>query len=356
MNATLSNLVEILTPVWERVLDSAPIDADANFFDLGGDSILALRLFTEISNVCGVQLPPVTIYEAPTIRALAALLERPENFRFPALTLLKEGKDEPPIFLTHGIGGNVMDFFQLVKHIRTTQPIYGLQSKGVNGIEEPHQRIEDMAQYFLEAIQTRQPHGPYYLIGYSLGGLVMLELAQTLVANGENVGLLVLLEAYPHRRYLSIEQNLRLFVRRAVRHATILFRLPKERVLNYIFHPAERLVFARNDFSRTNGLPLDLWFTPAMQKMRDRAYLGLKTYQPRFYPGSIKFLRAESVTDFPRDAAAVWSNLAKEFETVTVPGDHLEIINTNFASVGAALSRYLQQARQKEVDQSRTAR
>lgn len=338
----MSNLVEILTPIWERVLDSAPIAADANFFDLGGDSTQALRLFTEISKVCGEDLPPVMIYQAPTIRSLAAILEQPEKFRFPALTILKEGTEEPPIFITHGIGGNVMDFFQLVKHIQTAQPIYGMQSKGVDGTEEPLERIEEMAQYFLEAMRERQPHGPYFLIGYSLGGLVMLELAQRLVAAGEKIALLALLEAYPHRRYLSLEQNLRLILRRAKRHARILVRLPARQAFSYLVHPAERLVFVpRNDVSRKNGLALDAWFTPAMRKMRDRAYLGLKSYRPRFYPGSISFVRAEKVTEFPDDPGAVWSKLAKEFEAVTVPGDHLEIINTHFESVGAALSRFL---------------
>lgn len=348
MNATVSNLVEVLTPIWERALDSSPISAEDNFFDLGGDSILALKLFTEISKVCGVELPPVTIYEAPTIRALAAVLEHPEKFHFPALTLLKEGKESLPIFVTHGIGGNVMDFFQVVKHIRTDQPIYGLQSKGINGVEEPHERIEDMAEYFLEAVRERQPHGPYYLMGYSLGGLVVLEMAQRLTAEGEKIGLLVLLEAYPHRRYLQLEQNLRLLARRAVRHLRVLSDLPARRALDYLLHPAERLVYTKNGISKKNGLPLDLWFTPAMQEMRDRAYLGLKNYRPRFYSGSIKFMRAERVTDFPANAEAVWRRLAKEFESVTVPGDHLEIMNTHFELVGAALSRYLQQAKQKE--------
>lgn len=345
----MSNLVDILTPIWERVLDTAPIAADANFFDLGGDSTQALRLFTEISKVRGENLPPVMIYQAPTIRTLAAILEQPEKFRFPALTVLKEGTEEPPIFITHGIGGNVMDFFQLVKHIQTAQPIYGMQSKGVDGTEEPLERIEEMAQYFLEAMRERQPHGPYFLIGYSLGGLVMLELAHRLVAAGEKIGLLVQLEAYPHRRYFSLEQNLRLVLRRAKRHARILVRLPMREALNYLFHPAERLVFVpRNDVSRKNGLPLDLWFTPAMQKMRDRAYLGLKSYRPRFYPGRIRFVRAETVTEFPDDPARVWGKLAKEFDVVTVPGDHLEIINTHFESVGAAVSQFLRDSRDRE--------
>jgi thioesterase domain-containing protein/acyl carrier protein len=339
------NLIETLTPIWERVLDCSPIEADANFFDLGGDSSLALQMFTEISKVCGKELPPVMIYQAPTIRELAEAMEQPEKFRFPALTLLKEGREEPPLFMTPGIGGNVMDFFQVVKFIDTLRPIYGVQSKGVEGIEEPLGSIEDMAQYFLEAIRQRQPQGPYTLVGYSLGGLVMFEVAQRLLACGEKIALLALIETYPHPKYLSLRQNLELILRRSKRHARILVRLPFRQAASYILRPAERLAFfPRNDVSRKNGLPLDVWFTPAMLKMRDRAFEGLKNYRPRFYPGSIKFVRAATVTEFPEDPKSVWEGLAKEFETITVPGDHLEIMNTHFAEVGAALSRYLQQS------------
>ena len=340
----MTNLQEILTPIWERVLDRSPIASQDNFFDLGGDSSLALKLFAEISTVCGQEISPVIIYQAPTIAALAAVMEQPNSARFPALTELKKGTEAPPIFVTHGIGGNIMDFFQVVKYIDTLQPIYGMQSKGVDGIEEPFERIEDMAQYFMEAIRERQPHGPYYLVGYSLGGLVMLELAQRLLAAGENVGLLAMLETYPHPRYVPLRENLRLIVLRAKRHARILVRLPIRRALSYILHPAERVAFVpRNKDSRRAGLPLDAWFPPATQRMRDRAYLALKNYKPRVYPGSIKFIRAETVTEFPEDPRAVWGELAKEFGVLTVPGDHLEIMNMYFENTGAALTRYLRE-------------
>jgi acyl carrier protein len=93
-------MVEMLTPIWERVLQRASIDVEDNFFDLGGDSSLALQLFNEIARTCNRELPPVTIYCAPTIAALAAVLEQPADLRFPALVLLKDGAAEPPLFVT----------------------------------------------------------------------------------------------------------------------------------------------------------------------------------------------------------------------------------------------------------------
>ena len=341
----MASIIEILTAIWERVLERSPIAADDNFFELGGDSLLALKLFAEISNVLGNDLPPVILYQAPTIATLAALLERPHTLRFPTLTELKPGTTEPPLFVTHGIGGNVMDFFQVVKYIETSQPVYGMQSKGVSGVEEPFKRVEDMAQYFLDAMKERQPRGPYYLAGYSLGGLVMLEVAQRLVARGDKVGLLALLEAYPHRMYLPPTEHLRLILRRAKRHAKIIIGLSPKEAISYILHPAERVAFVpRNENPRRDGLPLEAWFTPPMQRMRDHAYFGLRNYKPRYYPGKIKFIKAETITEFPGDPAAVWSSLTKEIEVTTVAGDHLEIMNTHFKSVGTVLSRYLDEA------------
>src|SRR5271154_4900960 len=86
-----STMVEMLTPIWRRVLQLSSVDVEDNFFDLGGDSSLALQLFNEVAHACGRELPPVTIYVAPTIAALAAVLEQPADLRFPTLVLLKNG-------------------------------------------------------------------------------------------------------------------------------------------------------------------------------------------------------------------------------------------------------------------------
>jgi pimeloyl-ACP methyl ester carboxylesterase len=210
----------VLTPIWQRVLQLPSIGLDDDFFDLGGDSSLALQLFTEIAEVCGRELPPVTIYQARTIAALAAFLEQTTSPPFPALVLLKAGAKQPPIFLAHGLGGSVMDFFQPVRHIDSDHPIYGIQSKGIDGLDEPLERIEDMAEFSIDAVRELQPHGPYILIGYSLGGLVALEMAQRLSAAGEEIALLGMLDAYPHIRHLSFGQRTRLIARQAKRGPT----------------------------------------------------------------------------------------------------------------------------------------
>ena len=316
-------MVEALTPIWQRVLQLESVGVDDNFFDLGGDSSLALQLFNEIAQVCDRELPPVTIYQAPTIAALAALLEQPTTPRFPTLVLLKPGAEKPPVFVAHGLGGSVMDFFQPVKHIETEHPIYGMQARGIDGLDEPLARIEDMAEFYLHAIRSLQPRGPYILAGYSLGGLVVLEMAQRLSAKGEKVALLAMLDAYPHIRYLSLGQRVRLIAHQARRGLRSLANLSG---------------------SAPYQPPAGISFTPTTQRVRDSGYLALTLYRPRFYPGKIKFVRAETCTAFPDDAAAVWAPLAEKFEVETVPGDHLGIIATHYEALAAVLSRYLAEA------------
>ena len=336
-------MADVLTPIWQHVLRLSSVDVDDNFFDLGGDSALALELFNEIAQACGRELPPVTIYHAPTIAALADLLEQPTTPRLPPLVLLKPGTQAPPVFITHGLGGSVMDFYQVVKHIQLPNAIHGMQTRGIDGVEEPFDRIEDMAQFYLDAIREVQPHGPYLLIGYSLGGLVTLEMAQRLSKSGEKIALLAMLDSYPNIRYLPPGQRIRLLRRLVARHASTVVQLPMREALSYILRPSERRQHIPGDHSgraryQSSGV------SPAMQRVRDSAYLALSRYQPRFYRGAIKFVRAQVSTDFPDDPAAVWANLANQFEVETVPGDHLEIITTHFAQLACVLSRFVTEA------------
>ena len=336
-----STTVEMLTSIWQRVLQRSSVGAEDNFFELGGDSSLALQLFNEIALACGRELQPVTIYVAPTISALAAILEQPADLQFPPLVLLKDGSVHPPVFITHGLGGSVIDFFQVLKHIRTSHPIQGMQSKGIDGTEEPFDRIEDMAKFHLDAIRQVQPHGPYLLAGYSLGGLVTFEMARQLTAAGEKVALLAMLDSYPDIRYLSFAQRARLMTRLTTRRASTAMKLPVGEALSLIVRPSRR----RSTAPRVSyQLPVDVSLSPAMQRTREYAYLALTRYRPQFYAGNVKFVRAEIPTDFPADPAAVWAHLAKKFEVETVPGDHLEIMSTHYEKLASVLSRYIEEA------------
>ena len=198
-----------------------------------------------------------------------------------------------------------------------------LDRVGIDGIDEPLESIEDMARFYLDAVRKMQARGPYLLIGYSLGGLVVLEMAQRLTTAGEKVALLAMIDAYPHMSQLSLSQRTLLIARQARRGLRSLTDL------------------------RGGGSyqpPPGVLFTPAMQRVRDSAYLALTRYRPHYYPGKIKFVRAEISSGFPNNATAVWANLAKKIEVETVPGDHLGMIATHFEKLASVLSQYLEEA------------
>lgn len=322
-STTTAAMVEVLTPIWRRVLQLPSVGVDDNFFDVGGDSSLALELFNEVALACGRELPPVMIYHAPTIAALAALLEESSAPTVPPLVQLRAGS-QPPVFIAHGLGGSVIDFYQVVKHIHTPHAIHGLQAKGIDGVEKPLDRIEDMAQYSLDAIREVQPHGPYYLIGFSLGGLVMLEMAQQLIAQGEKIGLLAMLDSWPHISRLSFIQRTRLSLRQTWR------RLARRLYWLGVKPPFQTV--------------LDVEPSPLLRPFRDSAYLALERYEPRFYPGNINFVRAAIATDFPANPTPVWAHLAREFAVRTVPGDHLGIMTAHFEDLGTAITGLLNNA------------
>lgn len=316
-----SATVETLTRIWQEVLQIPAINPDDNFFDLGGDSALALQLFNEIDRAYDRELPPVMIYHAPTISALAGILDEPTTPRFPALALLKDGTKDPPVFITHGLGGSLIDFYHVVKHMDGARAVYGMQGKGIDGVEEPFDRVEDMAQYSLDAVRQVQPHGPYLLLGYSLGGLVTFEMARRLRAAGERVALLAMLDSYPHVRYLSF--GTRTFLK---------------------IQQKQRAIWKRLSDRDPGPLPGEGPLSPVVQRCRESAYRALEHYRPNFYPGKINFVRASIPTSFPSTPAAVWGHLAEELAVDTVPGDHLGMMTTHYAELAALISRYVRES------------
>src|SRR5262249_6182482 len=103
---------------------------------------------------------------------------------------------KPPLFLVHGAEGNVLLYHRTAQYLDPDQPVYGLQSQGLNGEARFNTTIQEMAAKYLEEIVSVQPHGPYFLGGYCLGGIIAFEIAQQLTGRGEKVECVMLLDTY----------------------------------------------------------------------------------------------------------------------------------------------------------------
>ncbi len=341
-----SPLVEMLKRIWQHVLQRPSIGVDDHFFDVGGSLESADMLFAAIAQECGRELPSATIYHAPTIAALASLLEQPALPEFWPFVQVKSGDKPPPILIVHGLAGTV-PFFELAKCMATDgHPVYGIPARGVDGMEDPQESVEDMAEFYLGSLKKFQPHGPYILIGYSFGGLVTLEMAHRMLDAGENVSLLVLVVAYPDSQYLSWSQRVLLYARRARRHLARIWHRPVREKISYVVREfRERSHIAGTPGSDEPGPGTSrLSFARTTFSVKEKARVALARYRPRPYGGKISFVKSEQDRYFPADPAAVWAHLAAEFEVETVPGGHLDMVTEDFERLAAVLTRYLRKA------------
>ncbi len=186
---------QMLSHIWAKVLDVKRIGLLDNFFELGGHSLLAVRIVVEVEKFFGMRLPLATLMQAPTIAELAEIL-RKKNWT-PAwfsLVPIRPGGSKPPLFLMHSHGGNVIEYYALANQLDPDQPVYALQSRGLDGKIVKSLSLEEMASSYLEEIRSFQPEGPYYLGGFCLGGSIALAAAQQLTQAGQEVALVILIQ------------------------------------------------------------------------------------------------------------------------------------------------------------------
>jgi thioesterase domain-containing protein/acyl carrier protein len=208
-------LESTLVGLWQELLGISQVGVRDDFFDLGGHSLIAVRLFARIRKLFSVDFPVSVLFDAPTIEAVAALIRaaRPDDGsdeqdeeagavvvgtrpRYRHLVAMHpgEGGTGHPFFLVAGMFGNVMNLRHLAHRIGTDRPFFGVQAQGLYGGEEPHDDFVVMARAYLEEIREVQPHGPYLLGGFSGGGITAVEMALQLQEAGEEVGAVVLLD------------------------------------------------------------------------------------------------------------------------------------------------------------------
>ena len=187
--ATISDPIENqLLELWRSMLGVEEITADTNVFSLGVSSLSILRLVTRMNSLYSMGFGLASLISAPTIKMVADLVRR----RYAPNTVTSLVPIQPvgtkrPLFIVHGAGGNVVNFYGLTTRIGADQPVYGVQAQALELNQPALLHLEDMAAHYLEEMRRVQPKGPYHLLGYSFGGVMVLEMAHQLLAAGEKI-------------------------------------------------------------------------------------------------------------------------------------------------------------------------
>jgi thioesterase domain-containing protein len=336
-----------LVQIWERLLDVHPISVTDNFFDLGGHSLLAISLMTEIQEVTGQQLPLTALFQGGTIEGLASILRRvASSISWSCLIELQASGTKKPLFFVHPGGGNVLCYFDLARCLGLDRPFYGFQTPGLYGELPLYTRIEDMASYYIEAMKEIQPEGPYFLGGWSLGGIIAYEMAQQLVAQGQGVCQLFILDTgVQFLREEHIEED-----DEQIDEATQLIGLLGEALLISMedlesFEGDERIDYVLKRAMSANLIPpdVDIAMARSFLKVFNVNGRARRNYIPQVYPGIVTLFKTavqpsmppsdgttpgEEVADTTQDPTMGWCKFAAGgVRVIDVPGNHQTMVS-----------------------------
>ena len=347
-----------LTHIWEDLLGIEQIGRDQNYFDLGGDSSLAVHLFVQIEKTFNVKLPIFTLFEAPTIAELAAVLRRdavPDDWS--PLVAIQPNGSRPPFFCMHGAGGNVLIYRELSKLLGDDQPFYGLQAQGLDGSAPPLTKIEDMAALYVKEIRRVQPNGPYFLGGYCLGGTIAYEVAQQLRAQGQEVALLALLDTTDWSKIpaVTVWNDGYMALERFLFHVANFFRVDSQGRSEFLSEKMQSLrnripvwkgILQARFHTSSNGTPSETVVLGRIWKANDRACFA---YTPKPYCGKLTNFRPMKQYSLFDQPGAKWDALSQGgHEVIVLPVFPAGMLNEPFVRhLATALGKSIDAATQR---------
>ena len=317
-----------LAHLWQTTLGIDQIGVETSYFSLGADSLAALRLINRVNHTFAMQLGLANLVTAPSIATLAALIRdrhRPGVHR--ALVPLRTAGTRPPLFLLHGVGGNVLNFLGLAGRMSDDQPVYALQAQALLTGQAALLRLEDMAAFYIRELQTVQPHGPYYLLGYSFGGTLAVEMARQLRDGGEQIALLAMLDArtrafeQAHQDSMSSKAAVRMNMARLAGNTSTLSARQR---LHYI---AGKLVTRSVRYACIAFNTLGIRKMPSFLKVAwDVNLVAFRRYRPKPNVGRLVLFRAkhQDFANGPRDLG--WGRLFPDgIDIHEIDSDHERI-------------------------------
>jgi amino acid adenylation domain-containing protein len=318
--APRSALEERLAALWSNLLGIERVGVQDDFFELGGNSLMAVRLMSKIRADHGMMLPLAVLFQARTIAALADVIARGHELSSwsPLVPIRPQGR-RTPLFCVHPGGGNVLGYQEFIAQLHPDQPVYGIQAYGVVEGQTPHTSVHQMALRYIQAMREVQPSGPYYLGGESFGGLVAYEMACQLLQGGERVAFLFVGDVWP-----KTIRPLRYFASCLTYPFTLTLRdwssILQRKVLRgrESRRAVKRYVYA-DSLHRANSLA------------HRRA---AEDFVPRRYPGIVTLFRARAQDHRTRRMQHYfggpemgWNNSAAEVEVHWMPDVHREMMH-----------------------------
>jgi thioesterase domain-containing protein/acyl carrier protein len=344
-----------LAAIFQQLLGLTTISINDNFFDLGGHSLMAVKLMAAIEREFGRRLPLMRLFDSPTVERLAAILDTPAatNTEWDSLVPIRYSAGKPTLFLIHGAGGNVLLYRELAQAMGMDFSVYGFQSQGLDRRARPYRRVEDMAAHYVRELRAFQPEGPYHLGGYCMGGTIAYEMARVLRQDGAKVGLVALLDTYNMSTVKLISRRGRFSaLRQKVGfHASNLAQLGGRDLAGYL---AEKLRMAfeagRSRITTSlnrlrpaaSGTPEETGAEVFIQKIN---HVAGWEFVPRPFSGHITVFRPQKNYDFFPDPRMGWSELVRdELEIVEMPvNPHAMLIEPCATKLAAELRRRIQQ-------------
>ncbi|TWT82112.1 Dimodular nonribosomal peptide synthase [Planctomycetes bacterium CA13] len=324
--------------IWKRTLKLDRIGRDDDFFDAGGHSLLAARMMLELEKRFGERVPLATLLTAPTVRQFAELMKRKDwRPRWHCLVPIQERGNKPPLFCVHAAHGNVMLYRELAMRLGDDQPVYGLQSRGLDGELSVHTTIRDMASEYVEEIRKVQPNGPYHLCGYCLGGAIAYEMAQQLSAEGEEIELLGLFDTTTEQfKETFVSANYRRLQNIGFHAANLVRRGPRGA---YAFLRGKLAELRSRLFRRTAvsyssiACALKLRENPPLQLLERINDKANESYVPQRYGGRVTLFRPCKAYAGYEDPSLGWGNGLV---------DDLEVVELDVYPAGMLMEPYVQ--------------
>jgi len=356
-----SDTLEVeLIGIWEQVLGVTHIGIRDDFFHLGGHSLLAARMFAQIESKLEKKLPFATLFRGATIEKLAEVI-RADGWtsHWSVLVPIHEQGTKPPLFLVHGLRGNVLTFYGLRHHIPADQPLYGIQADGLDTGRASFASIPEMAAHYIKEIRALQPVGPYFLGGFSAGGLVAYEMARQLHEAGERVPFLALFDSYVEAAGGYWLKSF--YSERALRMSLLALRVSWRSIKEEGFFP----VLAKKLRNMGVNIRIMIWLllgkisgrattddgvSPKFLSPHEAFTRAIRVYSPGPYSGSAISFRSTSLDFETPDFAEGWARfITGKLDRQEVYGGHDDIFREPYiAGLADQLMRALESAYEED--------